>query len=250
MVNSVQRAVRVLRLLGEEEEGLSLAELTRRMDAPKSTIFSILQTLESERLVARDSRNGSYTLGIRLLEFGRIAADRFDLRVVAKPYLQGLNFEFDETIHLCILEDDQILYVECFESSKRLRINSVLGVRAPLYCNSVGKALLAYRPAEERDRLIGIQPYVRFTAHTITEAEALRAEVDVIRSRGYAIDEMERDDGVRCVGVPILDSHGLAVASISLAGPEQRVTPERVPVIAESLKRAAADISRSLGFRV
>jgi DNA-binding IclR family transcriptional regulator len=144
MVNSVQRAAAILDLLGREKR-LGLSQVAKRLRIPKSTAHSIIETLVREGLVARDAPTGTFGLGIRLLELGQAAQENFELRRVASPRLLALNREVDETVHLTVLDGDVVLYVECFESSKRLRTYSVIGVRAPLHCTAVGKAILLPR---------------------------------------------------------------------------------------------------------
>ena len=120
MVKSVERAIQICELLGEGG-ALSLAQIARRIQAPKTTVYEILATLESQRLVLRDDVAGTFNLGMRLISLGQLAQRGFELRRVVLPFLQQLNRELDETVHLTVLEEDHVLYVECVESSKRLR---------------------------------------------------------------------------------------------------------------------------------
>ena len=144
MVNSVLRAVKLLEYLGKNE-GRTVTHISKTLGYPKSTTHEILATLEHENLVSKDQHN-CYHLGLKLFELGSMAQTDLEIRRVAAPFLKQLNAELDETVHLTVLEENEVLYVECLESSKRLRTYSVLGVRAPLYCTSVGKAILAFLP--------------------------------------------------------------------------------------------------------
>ena len=248
MVNSVQRAAAILGLLLKEKR-LGLSQVARSLRIPKSTAHSILETLEREGLVARDESTGTFCLGIRLLELGQAAQENFELRRVASPHLLALNRELDETVHLTVLDGDVVLYVECFESSRRLRTYSVIGVRGPLHCTAVGKAILAFLDDDEQIRLVNRIPLERFTSHTITGRTALRAHLKEVRARGWSVDDVEHEEGVRCVGAPVFDHLGRVCASISISGPTQRITTGALPGLAEKARAAALAISRTLGFR-
>ena len=246
MVNSVKRAVAILSLLGKEGR-LSLTQICKTLHIPKSTTFSILETLEVERLIEKDEPTGTFSLGVRLLELGQEAQKNFELRKVASPYLQHLNYVLDETVHLTVLDDDEVLYVECFESSKRLRTYSVIGVRGPLHCTAVGKAILAFLDDDQKIRLVNKLTLERFTKTTITDKKSLLEDLERVRKRGYSVDNVEHEEGVRCVGVPVYDNKGRVCASIS--GPTQRITEEKVEDLARHAKDCALDISKRLGYR-
>lgn len=245
MVKSVERAIQICELLGEGG-ALSLAQIARRIQAPKTTVYEILATLESQRLVLRDDVAGTFNLGMRLISLGQLAQRGFELRRVVLPFLQQLNRELDETVHLTVLEEDHVLYVECVESSKRLRTYSVIGIRGPLYCTAVGKAILAYLPPAERRSLVERMQFETFTPNTIVSRESLESDLHAISARGYSIDDEEHEPGVRCVGAPIFDARGRVVASISVSGPTQRVTREAVPGLAERVTAVTDQISRQL----
>jgi DNA-binding IclR family transcriptional regulator len=248
MVNSVRRASAILGLLGRERR-LGLSQVARSLRIPKSTTHSIIETLVREGLVARDGLTGTFSLGIRLLELGQAAQENFELRRVASPRLLALNREVDETVHLTVLDGDVVLYVDCFESSKRLRTYSVIGVRAPLHCTAVGKAILAFLDDDEQIRLVNRLPLERFTERTITDRAALLAQLRTVRSRGWSVDDVEHEEGVRCVGVPVFDNRARVAASISISGPTQRIRLNLLPSLARTARVAALDVSRALGYR-
>ena len=152
MVNKVQKSIRILELLAEKSD-LGLSEIARSLEFPKSSVHSILETLGAGKIVERDESTGRFHLGVKLVELGNRARLDLDICRIAAPFLQGLNAEFDETVHLTVLDQDEVLYVDCIESRRRLRTYSVLGVRAPLYCTSVGKAILAFMTDDEIRRI-------------------------------------------------------------------------------------------------
>lgn len=247
-VNSVRKALAILDLLSDGRER-SLSDIARTLSLAKSTAHSLLETLSAERLLDRDAASGGFSLGIRLIELGSCAQTGHDLVRIAAPFLKGLNLQFDETVHLVVLDRDEVLYIDCIESQRRLRTYSVIGVRAPLYCTSVGKAILAYLPDAEISRIAVERGLARFTENTITTEARLWAEIAHIRELGYAIDDREHEDHLRCVGAPIFNARGDAFASVSLSGPAERNTMERIEAMTPALLDATAEISRRLGCR-
>jgi DNA-binding IclR family transcriptional regulator len=247
-VRSVSRAVHILQACGEGS-ARTVSELARSLDLPKSSVYEILATLASEGLVEKDNGSRRYRLGSGLLALAHAARNSMEVTRVARPLLERLAAELDETVQLTVQVGDQILYVDGCESSRQLRTFFELGDRAPLYCTALGKAILAFLPAARAERLLRGKSLRRFTPNTLTEPAALREELARTAGRGYSIDNMEHEDGVRCVGAPIRDREGVVIASISVSGPAQRLRPERDAEIARLVVQAAEEISRRLGYR-
>lgn len=247
MVNSILRAIRLLEYLGKNR-GKTVTEMCATLGYPKSTTHGILATLEHENLITKDQQN-RYHLGLKLFELGSMAQSDLEIRRIAAPFLKHLNAELDETVHLTVLEGAEVLYVECFESSKRLRTYSVLGVHAPLYCTSVGKAILAFLPADEQQAILDATVFEQFTDNTIMDKTYLLDELRTIAQRGYAVDNMEHEDGLRCVGAPIRNHAGRVFAAISVSGPSQRITLGNVSEIGKVVMQQAEHISAQLGYR-
>lgn len=247
-VNSLARAVRILEAFGHNEK-MGVTEISKKLGLPKSSTHEIVSTLVTEGILEKDQNNSRYWLGVKLFELGNRARANLEIRKVATPFLKELNEYFDETVHLTILDSSEVLYVECFESTKRLRTYSVIGVRAPLYCTAVGKAIMAFLPEEEILNIIKEKGLPRFTPNTITEKEHLMKELSKIREKGYAVDNMEHEEGVRCIGAPIRSHSGEVFASISLSGPSQRINLEKSSDAAGRIITAANEISRKMGFR-
>jgi len=248
VVNTVLKAMQILDALSGRQN-LGVSELASSLDLPKSSVFAILKTLTSRKVVEKNTLTGKYCLGIKLIELGNCAQAGSDLCRIAAPILRGLNAQFDETLHLTVLDDDEVLYIDCIESHRCLRAYSVIGVRAPLYCTSVGKAILAFQSDAEVERIVERKGLVPFTAKTITTKEMLFAELSRIRVEGFAIDDMEHEEHLRCLGAPIFDAHGEVYAAISLTGPAERNTLARILEMAPAVVAAAKKISFSLGFR-
>jgi len=247
MVKSIFRAIKILELLGGSPEA-TVTAISKTLGVPKSTTHEILATLEQENILSKDQHN-RYRLGIKLFELGSLAQPNLELRRLAYPFLQELNVTFDETVHLTILDRYEVLYVDTLESTKSLRPHAILGVRAPLYCTGVGKAILAFLLSDEIEQYLATHELRARTAHTILDQHVLREELGLTFRRGYSIDNMESEEWLRCVGAPIRNHTGKVFASISLSGPSQRVTRDKVPEIAREVMRQAQNISKQLGYQ-
>lgn len=175
--------------------------------------------------------------------------ESLDLRQEARPILEALSREAGETVHLCILEEDEVVYIDKVETTESVRMHSRIGRRAPVYCTAVGKAMLAHLPAEEQERILKATVFQRRTENTLASADALRVELAEIRRDGCSFDREENEAGVRCVAAPIFDYTGRAVAAVSITGPTTRMTPERARELAPAVKSAAGEISKRLAFR-
>ncbi len=248
MVRTVHNAIRILATLGEHGN-LSVTEICRQLDLPKSSAHNILETLNGEGVVSKNSETNKYSLGVRLIELGNRAQLHLDLAHVAHPYLVGLNEMTDETVHLTVLDDDEVLYVDCVESKMRYRTYSVIGVRAPLHCTAVGKAIFAFLPRKQQLEIIRKTGLPRSTKNTITDKATMLSELEKTARRGYAIDNMEHEEHVRCVAGPIFNWKEEAFASISLSGPSERNTLKRLSEMGRSVVEATREISMKLGYR-
>lgn len=246
-VKSVRRAIKILESFGSEE-GMSVTDISKKLNFPKSSVHEILSTLVMENILEKDPDNSRYHLGLKLFELGNRARSNLEIRKIATPFLKELNSEFDETVHLTVLDNYEVLYIECFESTKCLRTYSVIGVRAPLHCTAVGKAIFAFLPEDEIEQIIKTKGLEKFTENTITDKNSLIEDLKRITDIGYTVDNMEHEEGVRCVGAPIRNHRGAVFASISVSGPSQRIPPEEIPEIAKIVMSTAAEISKKMGY--
>jgi DNA-binding IclR family transcriptional regulator len=247
-VRSVRRAIRILEAF-REGSSYTVTELARALELPKSSVYELVSTLASEGLLAKEDSSSRYRLGLRLMELARAANQHLEVRQVARPLIEKLRDQLNETVQLTILDGDEILYVDGCESSRQLRTFFQFGDRAPLHCTALGKAILANLPPAEIERRLRRRTLKAFTPATLTDPQALRRELARTASRGYSVDDMEHEEDVRCVGAPIRDREGRAFASISVSGPAHRLKPGRDREIARQLISAAEQISRALGYR-
>ncbi len=226
----------------------TLTELSVRTGIHKATALRILANLEARQMVQRDGQ-GRYRLGVRLLQLGaRISAD-LDLRTVARPVLQALHQELDETINLGVPAAGGLVYIDILQSSRGLQMTATVGMRDDYHSSALGKAMMAEWPLAAVERELLPDPLPRKTANTILTRPQLLDALERTRDQGYAIDDEENEPGARCVAAPVFDHRGQCVGAISVAGPASRVTSARIPELGQRVRSAAAEISAELGHR-
>jgi DNA-binding IclR family transcriptional regulator len=228
------------------DKGLSLAECSTILGYSKATTHRILRTLSQREFLRVDEERGLYTLGITNLRLGTKFLEGLDVRREALPVLRELAEQAGETVHLGTLSGTVIVYIEKVESPQAVRMFSRVGDTMPAYSTGIGKAVLAFLPEEEVE---GHLPEVLEprTPNTIVDRQAFWEEVQRTRQRGHSTDDVENEDGIRCVGAPVFDHLGHVEAGISIAGPVQRMTPERAVELGPLVRQYADVISQRLG---
>lgn len=240
------KGIAIINLLAAHKGGMRLTDLVTYVDLPRGTVVRLLSVMIDEHVV-RHSADGRYYLGAQCAVWGADFLSDLELREVASDVMAQLADVGSETCHLGVRDGKSVLYIDKVESPHSLRMYSRIGGKNPLHCTGLGKALLAYVPGDELEAYLA-EPLERRTANTIVSPEVLRAELQRIRDRGYAVDDVENEVGVRCVGAPIFDHNGDLVGSISLAGPTMRMTWERIEQLIEPVTKAAQEISERLGY--
>ena len=248
-VQVLDRALAILDVLSAEGPDLSLGEISEKLELHKSTAHRLTMVLERHKLIERNSTSGRYRLGLKLFELGSRAISQLDLRERARPVLDQLVLETGETVHLGILDDTEVLYLDKIEPARSVRMSSSVGRRNPAYCTAMGKAILAYLPDAEVETIVRKHGLKAMTANTITSFLDLKAELKVIRERGYSIDNEEIEEGVRCIGCVVRNFSGGPVAAISVSGPAFRVTKDKVKGLSRPVISAAGILSAELGFK-
>lgn len=247
-VDAAVKALALLEAFSYEDRRLSLAELSARTGVPRATAFRLLATLEETGFLVK--RGSEYQLGFKCFLLSNIAAADLDLRAIARPFLETLRDSTGETTQMAILQDWRIVYLDRVLSRQAVAyMTSRAGAVLPAYCTGLGKALLAHEPEEAVTSWARRQSFAAYTPTTLTDPDALVADLRTIRERGYAIDDQEREVGVRCVAAPIRDADGRVVAALSAAGPSQRLPRQLTgSPLAQSVVAAARGVSHSLGF--
>lgn len=246
-MHTLERAEKILNCFSLDKPSWGLSELSQKVGIPKPSVYRICEALVEIGFLKKNP-DKTYSLGFRLLELGSIVLSTLEIRKVAMEEIEKLQNLTGESVHLGILDGIEIVSIEALQSSHSLSTRVYIGKRASLYCTAVGKALLAFLRKEQRDEIIEKLDLKPHTKNTITSKEELLKELEKIRQKGYAIDNMEDEEGVKCVGAPILNSKGIAIASISISGPSMRITDEKIKEYSKMVKEAARNISRKLGY--
>ncbi len=247
-VKSVDRALEVLTILCNGDGEMSLAELSEWVGLHKSTAHRLLQSLMNYRLVSQDPDTRRYKAGLGIFGLAHQVLSKIELRSQALPELKELSHRLNETVHLAVLENDEMVYIDKEETQRTIRMYSAVGKRGPLHCTGVGKVLLAYLPGEKLERIIDQKGLHRYTDKTITSLPKLREHLAMIRERGYAIDDTEHESEIRCVACPIRSHSGEVAAAISLTAPASRMTREGIEKLAPLVKEYADRISQKMGW--
>jgi len=249
-VQSIDRALLLLEVVCVAERPISLAHVSARVKLHKPTVHRLLQSLGQHGMIIQDPESKAYRPGLKLFELSNAVLRNMELRTQALPELAELNRRTNETVHLAVLDEGDVIYIDKEESQHTIRMFSAIGKRGPAHCTGVGKVLLAYLPLDELQRVLSQRKLKRFTNRTLTTGAALRRELDLIRERGYAIDDTEHEPEIRCAACPIRDHSGRVVAAMSLTAPTLRMSRDRIEAMAPLVREYADRISRKMGYVV
>ncbi|MDX3772972.1 IclR family transcriptional regulator [Chromatiaceae bacterium AAb-1] len=241
VIPNLANACRILTLVTESDQGLSLTELEQRLAVPRTTAFRILQTLCQEKVLEKHGKR--YLVGASLFKMSLSLLTSQRLQNQALPMLQRLALSSGLTCHLALPHASGSLLVEVCDSLNPLRLAARPGTIADFNCSATGKVFLAFLHFEQLSELAAAGLFRSRTLHSITDPGTLRAELQRILARGYAIDEQEYHDDVRCLAVPIRDHHGMVVAAVGVTGPVALFSRQQTAEIASAVKQTAIDIA-------
>lgn len=245
-IKVLDKALAVLSCFEEQGQELSVTEIADQLGIHKSTAFRIVTSLDEANFLERSPTSLRYRLGFKLFHLGSLVESGKELRRRARPILEALKDECDETVHLVVLSKGEALYLDKIEGRKTIRVVSRVGMTLPAHCSGVGKVLLAYLPDAEVDAIIRAKGLKRFTPNTITDRKALRAELKRIRDAGFGMDNEEIEVGLRCVAAPIKDATGQVIGALSISGPTFRFEGQDAERMKAMLLRAAGRVSDSM----
>ncbi len=253
-VQAIERGCRILDLLGKGKQAYSIHDLSCELNLPKPTIHRILGTLRHFGYVTQDEVSRAYRLGFRLVEMGQVVLDQIDLRKEAEPFLSQLASQVHETAHLVILDRGEIVYLEKIEKvsdPKSLRMASRVGMRNYAHSCAVGKVLLSFLSDRERDEIIQQKGLPKLTGNTIVNVDELKRHLVDVRAQGFAVDDEENEEGIRCVAAPVRNDRGEVIAAISISGPSVRMSMDRIHrELKGQVIKTAEEISKKLGLRI
>lgn len=249
IIQSVQRALMILNLFDEEHPEMKITDIAARLNLHKSTLHSLLKTLQLSGYIDQNPENGRYRLGMKLVERGTFVIGSIDLRKRAAAALARLSGETGQTVHLGILEGSSGVYIDKVEGSRALIGYSRIGRSLPIHCTAIGKVLLAFRPRDEVRLLLRDYDFTAFTERTITEPEGFMQALDAVQATGMAMDDEEHARGVRCIAAPVFDHSKQVVAAVSISTLTSVTDRAGVDACIAPLKAASLAISAALGDR-
>ncbi len=218
LVSSVVKLVSLFEALATQDE-MALSDISNTIKVHKSTAYRFLTSLKELGYVKQNAENEKYSLTLRLFEVGAEVLARLDEKEAARPVMKKLAEQTQETVHLGMLDGEDVVYIDKIDSPQTLRMYSKIGLRSPAYCTAIGKALLAWAPSDVITHLVGQENAYRFTDYTLVEPYRIREELHKIKERGYAEDNEEHEMGVCCIAAPIRNMAGEVTAAISVAMP-------------------------------
>jgi len=249
LVQSVDRALDILESFDYQAGELGVTELAERLHLPKNNVFRLLATLEVRGYIEQDKKTANYRLGMKPFEVANVFLHHLGFRRQARPIIEELVHQCNETAYLAVLDGSEVIYVLVEDTSLMVRVVSFPGRRLPVHCTAAGKAQLAHESADRLDSILQQQPMRALTEHTITDPQAFRDHLREVARLGYAVDNEEYESGVRCIAAPVRDYSRKVVASIGLSGPITRFSLERIEhELAPLVKTAAIKLSERLGY--
>ncbi|HEY7196739.1 MAG TPA: IclR family transcriptional regulator C-terminal domain-containing protein [Gaiellaceae bacterium] len=251
---SLERGLAVLSAFGPDRAALGVSELARELGLTRSTTHRYVSTLTQLGYLIQDADTRKYRLGPRVLDLGFSAINSMELREISAPHLRQLSDETGFTVNMAILDPPDIVYVDRCRSprmgQREIDLNLHVGSRLPAYCTSMGKVLLAYLPPERQAELLREMELTRRGPNTLTDRDALVAELGVVKERGIAINDEELASGLRSIAAPVHSQTGGAAAAVNIAVHRSMVSMEDlVARLGPTLRRTAAEISSRMGFR-
>lgn len=247
-VKSVEKALQLLEAVSEYPQGVAITELAERMRMVKSTVHRLLQTMMRRGFIEQDSTTGRYKLGYAVLDLGMRLYASIDLRKEAEPFLRELVQQTGEVVHLALVDQGSVVYIDKYDSASTIRMHSRVGKRVPVHATGLGKAILAFSPRQIALSILDRYGMPSLTPYTITSKEVFMQILQQVRENGFAEDAEENELGVCCVAAPIFNNQRQAVAACSVSGPKDRMDDKRRQEYAEYVRQAGRNISMRLGY--
>ncbi len=249
IIQAVSHALDLLEQFHGDIDELGVTELSKRLKLHKNNVFRLLATLESRGYIEQNKATENYRLGLKALELGQTFIKQMGLLRQAKPILEKMVEDSNETSYVAIYKDNYIVYLDVVETNLTVRVVSRVGSRLPAFCTAAGKVHMAHMTEEELEELLSKSKFEQITPTTIASPEAMREELIKVREQGYALDDEELDLGVRCIAAPIRDYTRRIVGAISVSGPTMRVSNERIEKeLVPMVKQSAIELSTRLGY--
>ncbi|WHH56897.1 IclR family transcriptional regulator [Petroclostridium sp. X23] len=247
-VQTLDRALDILELLATQKNGMGVTEIGNRVGLHKSTVHRLLNALGERGYVEKNTDVGTYQLGMKVVEISSIHLNSIELKTEAAPYLRKLAAETTQPVHLATFVDGEVIYIEKVETLNTIRMYSSIGKRVPMHCSAVGKAIMTGMADTEIEQLLKTRDLKQYTAETLSSIGQVIEQVREARKIGWAIDNQEHEEGIRCIAAPIYDYRGEVIAAVSTSGPKSVIAPEKDNMISEYVVKAAKEISKRMGY--
>ena len=249
-VQSIDRVIDILETLSSVPQGMSLSDLAEATHLHISTTHRLVGALADRGYARKDSNSGKYRLTLRLFEISRRVSTVLGMLDVSERFLEELANFSHEAVHLVERSENEVVYLYKFEPFQHvINMTSQVGSRNPMYCTGVGKSILAQLPRKEVEKIWNSTRIQAFTSQTITDLNDMYRELDLIRKRGYAFDNEEHDEGVRCIAAPIYNWERRPIGAVSISAPPSRLTDEAAEHLYPKLLETTSEISHLLGLK-
>jgi DNA-binding IclR family transcriptional regulator len=247
-VRVLEKAIKIFDIFVYGDESYTLAEIRKKTELPKTTIFRILKTFEGAGFFKYDVSQEKYSLGLRFLELGGLVYSSLSVRKTAAPYMDALSNSLKATILLGVMKDDQLLYIDKREMDSIIRVTSHIGLKRPPYFGMLGMTLLAHMDDNEIKRLLKLYPPTKITSRTVTDIRKIVKKLDEAKRKGYYMEQDEVVEGLLGIGVPIRDFSGNVVAALGATQPVFQIKEGTVKGTIQQLLEASRSISKELGY--
>ena len=246
-VPSVDRALNMLELVALSEQGLTLSDVSRKLDIPRSSAHYLIHSLVMRGYLERNPCGRGYTLGLRAANFARLPSAKLLLKEFCSPFLQLLAKEVGLTAQVGVLDGAEALVIDRVQAADDIRLDSWVGRHFDLHCTALGKALIAHSPPEEVEKLFEGRKLPRHNHRTLHSLSGVWAQLAEVRERGYAVDDEEHELGVRCVAAPVFNYLGITVAAVSVFSSVNKFADSRIGHMGKKVLEVGREISRNLG---
>ena len=245
---TLTRALDIIDVFDYDNRELTAQELSQRTGIPLSTLYRLIKDLETRGYLKYDSHLATYGLGMRFFELGCVVAQQIELPEICGPIMRQLSDQYEATVMLTAVYRNEVICLEVIQSRRILRLAMERGSRLPFYAGAGSKVLMAFLPETAIDQLLGQQPIVAFTRHTMTDPLAFKQDLAEIRRQGYALSDQEMNTGAVGIAAPLYNAQREVVAGLTLAGPNSALPAERFPEYIEAIQVAATECSARLGY--
>ncbi len=245
---TLEKALQILQLFDVERNELGITEIAKLTDLSKSTVHRLVVTFEKYGYLTQDHEGGKYSLGLETYRLGQIATERFLIKRWGDMHVPKLIDQVGENVQIGMLNGLEVVNVAYYEGPKKLNFKFPVHKKAPACCIAMGKVLLSYNDVAI-DKIVNSPLFKPYTANTIVDRDEYLKELKKVKSQGYAIDNEEYEEDVRCIATPIFDCTGKAIASLSISAPIFRMSPKELEKIIPILKETTWELSRAMGYK-